>query len=302
MGLIRRQGVLFTVCIDGCGDGSVRLAMPVPTTGPRFGSATGRASKAALDARLEVPGLAGIPRGKSSFPETGGSGGPSTISKARTTSCSGSLVAKCGDKLGKEISSGSGQGIASDTFTGRPVAVGADRADESLERAREGASSVASICVRASPFAAFGLAPEARAGASTLEVRTCASTLEARTGACSPTVAEVGSNVFARTSQAGHSRSWGAISRPHSGQIQWNMSPMYTDIDSSPLGRLPYAASPGTLRHPTFHLSESGGCVPRVWRAPRTSSAGMQRTQRGCKVLQELMLGSGWCLDRRALP
>jgi hypothetical protein len=43
-------------------------------------------------------------------------------------------------------------------------------------------------------------------------------------------------------SQAGHSRTVGAISRPHSGQIQWNMSLIYMHIVYKPFGDTPYPA------------------------------------------------------------
>jgi hypothetical protein len=36
--------------------------------------------------------------------------------------------------------------------------------------------------------------------------------------------------VVARGSQTGHSLTPGAISWPHSGQIQWNMHPIYTEL------------------------------------------------------------------------
>ena len=48
-------------------------------------------------------------------------------------------------------------------------------------------------------------------------------------------------------SQAWHSRTEGGISRPHSGQIQWNMNQMYTVMVCMPFRDTPYRPYLGTL-------------------------------------------------------
>src|SRR5580698_11516765 len=48
-------------------------------------------------------------------------------------------------------------------------------------------------------------------------------------------------------SQAWHSRTDVGISRPHSGQIQWNMNQMYTVMDCMPFRHTPYKRHLGTL-------------------------------------------------------
>ena len=48
-------------------------------------------------------------------------------------------------------------------------------------------------------------------------------------------------------SQAWHSRTEGGISRPHSGQIQWNMTQMYTVMECMPFRDTPYRTHLGTL-------------------------------------------------------
>ena len=48
-------------------------------------------------------------------------------------------------------------------------------------------------------------------------------------------------------SQAWHSRTEGGISRPHSGQIQWNMNQMYTVMLCKPFRDKPYRTHLGTL-------------------------------------------------------
>jgi hypothetical protein len=48
-------------------------------------------------------------------------------------------------------------------------------------------------------------------------------------------------------SHAGHSFNWGGISRPHSGQIQWNIDPIYACFVVSPFSYTPYPTHLGTL-------------------------------------------------------
>jgi hypothetical protein len=67
------------------------------------------------------------------------------------------------------------------------------------------------------------------------------------------------STVAATGSQTGHSRIVGAISRPHSGQIQWNMPLIYTHPLFIPFRRLPYPAPRGTLTALRFRLREMSG-------------------------------------------
>ncbi len=66
-------------------------------------------------------------------------------------------------------------------------------------------------------------------------------------------------------SQAGHSFTAGGISRPHSGQIQWNMPPMYTHPLLTPVRDKPYGENRGTLDGSGFRLRPSpdlsGICV-----------------------------------------
>ena len=47
----------------------------------------------------------------------------------------------------------------------------------------------------------------------------------------------------------------GGISRPHSGQIQWNMHPGYTHFVLKPFGCTPYLTHLGTLGGLGFNLS-----------------------------------------------
>jgi len=54
-------------------------------------------------------------------------------------------------------------------------------------------------------------------------------------------------DVAAWGSQAWHSRTEGGISRPHSGQIQWNMNQMYTVMVCMPFRHTPYRPYLGTL-------------------------------------------------------
>jgi hypothetical protein len=48
-------------------------------------------------------------------------------------------------------------------------------------------------------------------------------------------------------SHAGHSFNWGGISRPHSGQIQWNIHPIYACFAVLPFRDTPYPTHLGTL-------------------------------------------------------
>ena len=83
-------------------------------------------------------------------------------------------------------------------------------------------------------------------GAVTLAAGAAASG-PARAGASTSPASAV-STVAATGSQTGHSRIVGAISRPHSGQIQWNMSLIYTQIRQMPFSHTPYCQESRNLR------------------------------------------------------
>jgi hypothetical protein len=61
---------------------------------------------------------------------------------------------------------------------------------------------------------------------------------------------EAASVAAEEASQFGHSFIAGAISRPHSGQIQWNMNQLYTDILLMRFRRTTYRDSWSYLRDP----------------------------------------------------
>ena len=64
-----------------------------------------------------------------------------------------------------------------------------------------------------------------------------------------------GEEALAWGSQTGHSLTPGAISLPHSGQIQWNMHPIYTELAKMPVRDTPYVPIRGTLNRLRFDLS-----------------------------------------------
>ena len=84
------------------------------------------------------------------------------------------------------------------------------------------------------------MASRADAGASPAKLRAVGA---------STTPTSAGSAAAADGSQTGHSRAVGAISWPHSGQIQWNMSLIYTDVAAKPFRDLPYAGKPRNPMH-----------------------------------------------------
>lgn len=69
----------------------------------------------------------------------------------------------------------------------------------------------------------------------------------ARAGASTSPASAV-STMAAAGSQTGHSRIVGAISRPHSGQIQWNMHLIYTQNRQLPVSHTPYWLESSNLR------------------------------------------------------
>src|SRR6202163_1740378 len=69
----------------------------------------------------------------------------------------------------------------------------------------------------------------------------------ARAGASTSPAGAI-STVAATGSQTEHSRTVGAISRPHSGQIQWNMHPIYTQNLFIRFGHTPYPHYPRNLK------------------------------------------------------
>ena len=74
------------------------------------------------------------------------------------------------------------------------------------------------------------------------------------------------STVAATGSQTGHSRTVGAISRPHSGQIQWNMPLIYTQNRQLPFSHTPYCHECRNLRGvriPTQGMFEAPPLVRR---------------------------------------
>src|ERR1700676_3078110 len=75
----------------------------------------------------------------------------------------------------------------------------------------------------------------------------------ARAGASTSPAGAI-STVAATGSQTEHSRTVGAISRPHSGQIQWNMHPIYTQNLFILFRDTPYPPYLGTLRSSGFDL------------------------------------------------
>lgn len=76
-----------------------------------------------------------------------------------------------------------------------------------------------------------------------------------------------------RGSQAGHSLTPGAISRPHSGQIQWNMASMYTDRPCLAVSDTPYTGIGGSLICSTI-LPRASGMSSEGRSAPEISVPG----------------------------
>src|SRR5712691_6904095 len=149
------------------------------------------------------------------------------------------------------------------------------RAMASLASSRRLAASGGILAAAGSAATGSGKGVSGAVGASSTNAGTGAST-GIGGSALSATAGGTGSTAITFGSQAGHSRTVGEISRPHSGQIQWNMPPMYTDIVLMPFGDTPYQTHLGTL-------SGIGIRSQGTLRACRNSPRPQQVIDRNCR-------------------